>query len=311
MNMVGIVILNYNNWLDTINCVKSVELYNTHPIKFIIVDNCSTNNSSQELDEYFSNLNDYIRIEEHESTNIKKFPRYTLVKTVKNYGYAGGNNVALNIIEQDDDITHIMILNNDILFTDDIISGLVNEISKNTGIISPILYKKDGKTIDRNCARKNVSIWSTIKMYLLHLVRLRMRNESSYLLSDDKTPPHQNIEIELPSGSCMVIAKEVFKQINYFDPNTFLYWEENILHRKLEQIRKKSYLSPKYSCIHIGASSTSSSPSIRLIKSNINSCLYYYKTYDRCHILSLLILKCITSTYLAAYAVTKFVRKEN
>jgi len=50
--MTGIIILNYNNYDDTINCINSIELYNTYPIKYIIVDNNSTNESVTKLSEY-------------------------------------------------------------------------------------------------------------------------------------------------------------------------------------------------------------------------------------------------------------------
>ena len=37
----AILILNYNNYEDTINCIDSVEKFNSAPIKFIVVDNGS------------------------------------------------------------------------------------------------------------------------------------------------------------------------------------------------------------------------------------------------------------------------------
>ena len=38
----ALIILNYNNFEDTINCIESVEKYNSAPIKYIIIDNGST-----------------------------------------------------------------------------------------------------------------------------------------------------------------------------------------------------------------------------------------------------------------------------
>lgn len=40
--MVGIVILNYNNAEDTLNCLESIMQFNTYPAKIVIVDNGST-----------------------------------------------------------------------------------------------------------------------------------------------------------------------------------------------------------------------------------------------------------------------------
>ena len=65
--MVGVVILNYNNVKDTLNCVESVLRFNTYPIKIVIVDNGSTNPAVvPAIDSYLSHkyLARYKRIEE-------------------------------------------------------------------------------------------------------------------------------------------------------------------------------------------------------------------------------------------------------
>lgn len=65
--MVGVVILNYNNVKDTLNCVESVLQFNTYPIKIVIVDNGSTNPYVvPEIDSYLSHkyLDRYKRIDE-------------------------------------------------------------------------------------------------------------------------------------------------------------------------------------------------------------------------------------------------------
>lgn len=41
MGKTAIIILNYNNYEDTINCIESIEKYNTADIKYVIVDNNS------------------------------------------------------------------------------------------------------------------------------------------------------------------------------------------------------------------------------------------------------------------------------
>ena len=42
MKSTALIILNFNNYKDTINCIESVEKYNSAPIKIIVVDNAST-----------------------------------------------------------------------------------------------------------------------------------------------------------------------------------------------------------------------------------------------------------------------------
>ena len=64
---ISIIILNYNNSYDTINCIKSVLNYNTYPVKFIVVDNGSPNlNVIEELDFFLKEKfqNDYAKFDE-------------------------------------------------------------------------------------------------------------------------------------------------------------------------------------------------------------------------------------------------------
>ncbi len=46
---IGVVILNYKNWMDTVLCVESVLASNECPAWVIIVDNASPNDSVVQL----------------------------------------------------------------------------------------------------------------------------------------------------------------------------------------------------------------------------------------------------------------------
>ena len=271
--MVGIVILNYNNPLDTINCVDSVVKYNSYPSKIVVVDNASTDDSVNLLGEYIiKRKQDGVKIE--------------LVQSLHNGGYAQGNNIGLHHFENDVDVDYVMILNNDILFTMDIIPNLV-KFSKehpDSGLISPLLFAKDGKSIDSNCARLSPSNWDIIITFLLHYHDLYgiISNRRKNLKILDKNPEFVResfVKIELPSGSCMLIKKKLFEMIDWFDPNTFLYYEENILYRKLHLRGKTNYMIPSVSCIHLGAQSTSKNPIPFLKNVEANSASYYLNRY--------------------------------
>lgn len=63
-----------------------------------------------------------------------------------------------------------MILNNDILFVEDIIPGLSGLLSSlpNCGIVSPLLYKKGMKEFDLNCARLDIGMKGIISENFLY-----------------------------------------------------------------------------------------------------------------------------------------------
>ena len=88
---------------------------------------------------------------------------------------------------------------------------------KDCAFVCPILYKKDEKRLDYNCAIKKVSNWNLLITYLLWY---------RYLFSDIsrcsrktiilKNVPHvlskEYVPIELPSGSCMYSSRQLWEK---------------------------------------------------------------------------------------------------
>lgn len=291
----AIIILNYNNCDDTISCIKSVEKYNTSSIRYIIVDNGSNIITKNKLENFlYQEFNDrYLRLDDDEY--VEKLPYVTFLSSKTNDGYAKGNNKGIKLAIQDKDIDYILILNNDILFYADIIGRLSEFYEKHTdiGVVSPLLYTKSRKKIDYTCARKSPSDWSLLIKYLAGDVSLFGFNtymDSKYYLLKGKERPKTAIKVDLPSGSCMFINKDLFRTINWFDENTFLYYEENILYKKLSAYGKQNYILPNIGCIHLGASSTKSKPSSFLIKCNSDSAFYYLSNYCQLNVLQKMVL---------------------
>lgn len=292
MKTTALIILNYNNVEDTINCIDSVELYNSAPVKLVVVDNGSSRTEAPViLDEYMrAKFNGrYIRITDKDIASAGTLPYATLLVSGSNDGYARGNNKGLKLTDNDPEISDVMILNNDILFVEDIIPAL-SEARTNLpdcALISPLLLKRDRKSIDYNCARRAISVDTLIKNHLTHyLMRLCGRSEEHfmrkrYLLLDPTIEHKSNIlPIDLPSGSCMLIDKSLFKSIGFFDPGTFLYYEEDILYRKLIATGHRNYLVSNLHCVHLGAASTTQRGTPVTIRANIESERYYVRNFS-------------------------------
>lgn len=311
----AIIILNYNSYEDTINSIESIERYNTAPIKYIVVDNGSKRkNTVINLDEYFQKrfCKRYIRLNEIK-TCPNTLPYLTFIVSPTNDGYASGNNKGLTLAYKDNEVDKILILNNDILFVEDIIPGLVMAMERlpDCAAISPILYKKNLVDIDYNCARKNVQIGELVKENFLHYwYRLLSkgkvkRNRNNYILPQLAKPYPRILPIELPSGACMLIYKRTFQEIGSFDPNTFLYFEENILYKKVSEVGLKNYLCTEFKCVHLGASSTSSVSSLFLVNCDIDSSRYYAKNYSGCSFFAFLLFYISTLFYRMSFILQK------
>lgn len=287
--MVGIIIINYNNWQDTINCINSLEKYNSYPIKIVVVDNGSNNESAEMLNRHFLQKynNKYIIAPNSYQGTL---PYMTLVKNKKNEGYARGNNIGLSYTLHDKSINNILILNNDILFIEDIIPSLLETQKDNTdsAIITPLLLTKSKTTIDYTCARKQYTVKEEITYNFFHYIfpkYVDKKLSKRYILLE-KNLAQGTIPIQVPSGSCMLIGKDFFNSIGLFDPNTFLYWEESILFEKVKREKKQNYLNTRVKCIHLGGASTSKSVNSRFcLKCGNHSARYFMKEYSNCGLL--------------------------
>ncbi|RZJ77453.1 MAG: glycosyltransferase family 2 protein [Flavobacterium sp.] len=262
----AVLILNYNNPTDTINCIESVLKYNTTHVKFVVVDNASPAADCVDIIDAWMKEKfdtDYKKFSELEEVDVP-LPLATFILTKQNHGYAQGNNAGLRFIFNDQEVENVLVLNNDILFIADIIPQLVKSLYTlpNAAVVSPLLLKKNGIDIDYNCARKDVDITTLSINFLTLKKRLftfqkKFKDNTLLLKTDPDLLESENCEIQLPSGACMLFNAKFFESIEGFDPSTFLYYEENILHSKISKRGMKAYLIPKLRCIHLGASTIS------------------------------------------------------
>lgn len=322
MKKIALIILNYNNFEDTINCIESVEKHNTAPVKIIVVDNGSTRQGAVDsLHGFLSNryADSYRLIRENESSNkgdgaITHLSPVTFLVSPTNDGYARGNNKALRLIDCDEEIGDVLILNNDILFIEDMIPRLLSTREKlaDCGILSPLLLCRDGKRIDINCARRPISvngfICKNLFSYIRKMIGKNALTSDRYLLRPHVAPNGEILEIGLPSGSCMLIDKELFKRIGWFDPGTFLYFEEDILHSKMVSIGRKCYLDTSCRCIHLGAESSKKIAAPFIMRTNLNSELYYVKNFSSANTTTRMLHKFSVEFYWSIYRLQQSIK---
>lgn len=287
----AVLILNYNNAKDTINCIRSVEQYNTAEIRYIIVENGSNAETIHDVSDFLKQTfdKDYKQLSQAEAQTLTaiSLPRVTYLVTPTNDGYAQGNNKGLDLIHKDADADYILILNNDILFIQDIIPTLLNYHRRlpDCGIISPLLLAKNRKDIDYTCARLNVRPKEIILRYLFlyhnpfHIIS-RLSRQRFILKKHPEKLKQETFEVQLPSGSCMLIKRKDMQTIGNFDSGTFLYYEENILFKREQRLGLKNYIVPSLRCVHLGSSSINRSPSAFTTKAEHNSANYYLLHYE-------------------------------
>ncbi|MEI5937592.1 glycosyltransferase family 2 protein [Bacillus sp. RA(2023)] len=243
MGKIGIVILNWNNFLATINLIDNImdNIGGKFVYKLYVVDNGSEDNSVNIIKEHLS-----------------RYPGslFQVIESDINLGYAQGNNLGIEECIKEE-CEYITILNNDIILKASIFEEMADFLSLNDdiGLVTPKILNED-QSIQKWCARKETKIIHRFVVYS-PLQRLLSKTKTYQEYFYDVQMMDSPTEIELFSGAAFMMKREIFERVKMFDPNTFLYEEELILAHKIRAIDKKIYLLPKVSVIHEDGGTTS------------------------------------------------------
>ena len=303
---VGVLVLNYNNAQGTIDTIESLQktcglgYKNLH---IVVIDNASTDNSRDVISDYLiENQSKSSVISEEQVLTSSIVGSCTFILLNYNYGYAKGNNLGLYFLDHNR-YNFALIINNDILFTEDIIYPLLQGLLEfpDAGVTSTLLKKRDG-AIDFTCARRRYSTKELLisASPLQRIPYFARRLSNRYILKNMETIP-DIIEADLPSGSCMMLEIALFRSIGFFDQNTFLYYEEDILAEKIRRINKKCFILGTHSAIHLGGETTKKTRSKTLLLANAKSFSYYMKYFR--NVSALLVLLYLVKEYCFAFSV--------
>lgn len=136
-NKTNIVILNYNNAEDTIDCIKSILKIDNENICIVLIDNASTNDSVSILDDWFISKNikigkvSYMSDLDTFDVEDRLYSKINFIRVDSNNGYAAGNNIGIkyvvqNALEED----YIWILNNDTIINNDTLKNLIKNYNQ-------------------------------------------------------------------------------------------------------------------------------------------------------------------------------------
>jgi hypothetical protein len=167
---VAIIILNWNGWPDTLECLESLFKINYRNFEVILVDNDSNDQSIQKIREYcqgeikvqspffqYQKNNKPIRLKiltkNELKSNIKiekdldlpSNQKLTLIKNDENYGFAKGNNIAIKYALKNLNPEYIFLLNNDTVVNPNFLTKMVQSAEENVnfGILGPLIYYYD------------------------------------------------------------------------------------------------------------------------------------------------------------------------
>ncbi|NPA51293.1 MAG: glycosyltransferase family 2 protein [Aquificae bacterium] len=264
MKKVYIVILNYNNWADTIECLESVLKSDYQNYQIILVDNNSSDSSEYYLKKWLNgelciwtnpnhklrNLSfppsekpipyifytrkeienmgkNFVEKSESHSSYSTKYPNPIIfIQTHENLGFAGGNNVGIKYALAKDDFEYIWLLNNDTVIEKNTLSKLIECATKK---------------------EKNYGLFGTALLYYDAPDRIQaLGGKFNKLFATSKHifafKKYENIT-DIPKfdyiiGASLLMTRDFIKNVGLLSEDYFIYYEEIDLAFRAE---KKGY----------------------------------------------------------------------
>jgi GT2 family glycosyltransferase len=189
---IDVIILNTNRRQDTLECIASLAENTFRNFRIILLDNNSTDGTKEAV--------------------RSAFPEVQIVELSENHGYAGNNNVGIQLaLEQKAD--WILVLNEDTILAPDSLQHLIDvgESDPSIGILGPMVYHWDEPDVIQSAGGILGPNWSSI-----HFGKDEV-DRGQY------TEPNP---VEWISGCAILVRRQVVEQVGMIDPRLFIYWEE-------------------------------------------------------------------------------------
>ena len=189
--LVSIISINYNAPEVTADMIRSLGEITYPNIEIIIVDNASAKGDVDQLK--------------------KDFPHIRLLKSTKNLGFAGGNNLGIRVAKGE----YIFLLNNDTVVTPGFLEPLIKKFHDypDTGAVSPRIYYHHTPNMLQFAGISNINKYTT-------------RSTGWGFRKIDEGQFNQDRESSFAHGAAMMVPRKVIEKVGLMCEAFFLYYEE-------------------------------------------------------------------------------------
>jgi hypothetical protein len=220
--VIGIILVNYNGYQLTLECLESLNECVNDNVFIYIVDNASSDNSCVELKKYMKTMGDF---------------HLDLIESKENLGFAGGNNLAImQAVSEGTD--YVILLNNDTVVDKDFIEHLIEPFDLHDdcyAAVSKIYYEGNPN-----------QIW-----YAGGLFSFKTAKVVHYRYDEIDDGRVEEIQkVTFATGCCLCISKECIQQIGMLSEDYFLYDEDTDYCLKILNSKHSIYYAPKSIIYH-------------------------------------------------------------
>jgi len=274
---------------ETIVCVENLKLLAGQK-KIIVVDNCSPNNSGKKIQDLYADDSEIV-----------------FLLNPENFGFAKGNNAGCEMAKNMFNPDYYVVINNDVeIIQNDFISRIEKiDRQEHFDILSPDIYSTTGKVHQSPKNLKNITLEKArrlqrqynkkmnskvivpLRCYLKQIwfLRLIYNKKKNDNLQIDYTKKYYNVPLH---GSCFVFSRKFMQQrSDAFFPNTFFYFESEILDYECQLHGWKEVYDPSLKVCHHQNISTNyiykkALDKVRFMnQQNYNSITAFLNIYDK------------------------------
>lgn len=194
---VYIILLNWNGWRDTLECLDSIRKLRYSNAEVVVVDNGSTDDSVHKIRE--------------------AHPDIILHESKSNLGYAGGNNIGIRYALKQG-AEYVWILNNDTVVDENALTSLIDKMRENPriGICgSRLIYYHQRDTLQA-LAGGSYNKWTGTVNHV--------GENKPALASYDEDQIQE--EMDYVVGASMLVSKGFIDEVGLLNEDYFLYYEE-------------------------------------------------------------------------------------
>jgi len=247
MAKVSVILVNYNTYNLTADCIRSLKQFTHTEHEIILVDNASTQGNADQF--------------------LSDFPGIKLIRSEKNGGIAYGNN--LGIAQANGD--YILLLNNDTILTENSIGKSLDHILEHPdcGVLGCRMVYPNGDI--QYSARKFRSIsWELLDLFKFIPWMMPYRSRSKKMLG--KYFRHDtDIEADWINGAFFMFPRKILDALprKKLDDRFFMYGEDQLWCEQIRKLGLKVLFYAGTTIIHIHGGSSDLNKQLALRKTFI------------------------------------------
>ncbi|MDD2789214.1 MAG: glycosyltransferase family 2 protein [Sulfurimonas sp.] len=270
---VWILLLNFNGYEDTLECIETLFTSKSKQLKLLIVDNASTDNSLININKWLESKDItsskvfYKTSPDMFSTSSKENSNITLISSDSNNGYAAGNNIGIKyVLQHASKKDFIWILNNDTLVRPDTLENMINSYNQ---LENDAIALLGSKILNEDLSLQSIGD----------------------IIENTNEKNKDNLEVKHICGCSIFFRVENFDSIGFLPEEYFLYYEETDWMKSIRQKGLKIFTSLKSEVIHKHAKSTGGAYSPLVLYYMTRNQILFHKKYFGAFAYSLVVFK--------------------